>query len=259
MASTTFTTEQLTEFGRDGFVIERGLFAEEEIAVVHDYAKRDPALLADASARKDAEGRATLLRLWNEPSDEPYGILARMPRVVDRVEQMLGGEAYHYHSKMSLKQPRVGGAWEWHQDYGYWYDFGCLYPLLASVMTAIDTSNRENGCLQVLVGSHKIGRINHGPIGDQTGADPEHVEAARGRHELAYVELEPGDAVFFHCNLLHRSDDNRSDNPRWTLICCYNARRNDPYKPSRHPGYEPLRRVADTALREWHGTAPAGA
>ncbi|MCA9101261.1 MAG: phytanoyl-CoA dioxygenase family protein [Planctomycetales bacterium] len=259
MSTTRFTPEQLADFERDGFVIQRGLLDAEEAAILRDYAKNDPALLGDASSRKDAEGRATLLRLWNEPSDEPYGILARMPRIVDRVEQVLGGEAYHYHSKMSLKQPRVGGAWEWHQDYGYWYDFGCLYPLLVSVMTAIDRSNRDNGCLQVLVGSHKIGRINHGPIGDQTGADPEHVEAACTRHELAYVELEPGDAVFFHCNLLHRSDDNRSEHPRWTLICCYNARRNDPYKASRHPSYAPLERVTETALREWRDAAPAGA
>jgi hypothetical protein len=26
------------------------------------------------------------------------------------------------------KEPRVGGAWEWHQDYGYWYKNGFLYP-----------------------------------------------------------------------------------------------------------------------------------
>ena len=36
---------------------------------------------------------------------------------------------YHYHSKLMLKEPEVGGAWVWHQDYGYWYQNGCLYPL----------------------------------------------------------------------------------------------------------------------------------
>ena len=34
---------------------------------------------------------------------------------------MLGDEVYHFHHKMMVKEPRVGGAWEWHQDYGYWY------------------------------------------------------------------------------------------------------------------------------------------
>jgi ectoine hydroxylase len=46
--------------------------------------------------------------------------------------------------------------------------------------------------------------------------------------------------VLFHANLLHRSDQNRSENPRWALICCYNTKRNDPYKESRHPRYAPL-------------------
>src|SRR5258708_1256874 len=96
-----------------------------------------------------------------------------------------------------------------------------------------------------------MGRIEHGKTGDQAGADLERVEAARQRLELVYVECEPGDALFFHCNLLHRSDQNRSPNSRWSLICCYNAARNDPYMESRHPRYMPLAKVADSAIKQW--------
>ena len=60
--------------------------------------------------------------------------------------------------------------------------------------------------------------------------------------------MEPGDVLFFHSNLLHRSDQNRSDNPRWSMICCYNAARNDPYKESHHPRYTPLSKVADSEI-----------
>jgi len=167
------------------------------------------------------------------------------------MEQLLGGEVYHYHTKMMLKEPRVGGAWEWHQDYGYWYHNGCLFPYLASCLIAVDRATRENGCLQVLVGSHNMGRVDHGKTGDQTGADMEIVNAALERLELAYIEAEPGDALFFHCNLLHRSDQNRSERPRWSLICCYNAARNNPYKESRHPRYSPLSKVSDSAIKTW--------
>ena len=74
----------------------------------------------------------------------------------------------------------------------------------------------------------------------------------------ADVEMEPGDALFFHCNLLHRSDQNRSDAPRWSMICCYNAARNDPYKDSRHLRYAPLEkwedeRVREIGRRQWEG------
>jgi hypothetical protein len=111
---------------------------------------------------------------------------------------------------------------------------------MGSCLIAIDRATKANGCLQVLKGSHRIGRIDHGKTGDQTGADLERVEVAKQRFELVHVELQPGAAVLFHANLLHRSDQNHSDDPRWALICCYNTRRNDPYKPGRHPGYAPL-------------------
>src|SRR4029079_15862622 len=58
------------------------------------------------------------------------------------------------------------------------------------------------------------------------------------------------DAVFFHCNLLHRSDQNKSEHPRWSMICCYNAARNDPYTESHHPRYTTLKVVPDSAIRE---------
>lgn len=153
---------------------------------------------------------------------------------------LLGGEVYHYHHKMILKEAKSGGAWAWHQDYGYWYHNGCLFPLMASCMIAVDRATKENGCLQVLRGSHHIGRVDHGKVGQQTGADEERVEAATRVCERVYVELEPGSAVMFHCNTLHRSDQNTSDDPRWAFICCYNAARNDPYKESKHPSYTPL-------------------
>jgi hypothetical protein len=49
---------------------------------------------------------------------------------------------------------------------------------------------------------------------------------------------------------LHCSAQNRSDNPRWALICCYNAARNDPYKDSRHPRYAPLEKLPDAKITE---------
>jgi hypothetical protein len=63
-----------------------------------------------------------------------------------------------------------------------------------------------------------------------------------------YVEVDPGDAILFHGNLLHRSDQNRSDDPRWALICCYNTKSNNPYKESRHPRYRPLDVAEDEAV-----------
>jgi hypothetical protein len=245
----------LVRFQCDGYLLVRSLFDADEMRILLDYARQDESLMAAAYARKDATGAATKLALWNHPGEDLYSMFSRSPRIVDRMQQLLGGEVYHWHTKMMLKEPFVGGAWEWHQDYGYWYHNGCLYPDLASCLIAVDRATQANGCLQVLKGSHRIGRIDHGKTGDQTGADMERVEVALKRHELVYIECEPGDALFFHSNLLHRSDQNTSPDPRWSLICCYNTRQNDPYKESRHPGYTPLAKVGDDAIKKWQATS----
>ena len=241
---------QVEEYHREGYVIARGFFDGEEIDLLRRAAKEDRALDEHSFGRADGEGGTVRLSLWNHPGDGIYGMFARCERMVRSVEKILGGEAYHYHSKMIMKDARVGGAWTWHQDYGYWYQNGVLFPLLTSVSIAVDTSTQENGCLQVIPRSHELGRIDHLLSGDQAGADMERVTAVLERLPLVYCEMEPGDAVFFHANTLHRSDMNRSDNPRWSMICCYNAARNDPYKDSHHPRYTPLSVVPDCRIKD---------
>ena len=116
-------------------------------------------------------------------------------------------------------------------------------------MIAVDPAKLNNGCLEVLKGSHHLGRLDHSLAGDQSGADPERVQIAMEYFERVQVELEPGDTLFFHCNLLHCSGQNHSPDPRWAMICCYNAARNNPFKASRHPQYTPLEQVDDTLIK----------
>lgn len=257
MGQTKFSDNELQAYQRDGYILVHSLFDAKEVSALLDFARGDQALQASAYGRKDATGQETKLALWNYAGDDLYSLFARSARIVDRMQQILGDEVYLYHMKMMLKEPRVGGAWEWHQDYGYWYHNGCLFPQLASCLIAVDRATKANGCLQVLRGSHQIGRIDHGQAGDQSGADLERVEAALARMELVYIEAAPGDALFFHCNLLHRSDQNRSPDPRWSLICCYNAKSNSPYKESRHPGYSKLEKVDDEAILRWTQADPS--
>lgn len=243
-------SEQVEAFHRDGYYLAKHLFDHEEIGYLHAKARHDKSLDEHSFARGDREGGQVRLSLWNHPGNGLYGMFARSHRIVDTMEQLLGGEVYHYHSKMILKDPKVGGAWDWHQDYGYWYFNGCLFPDMASTFIAVDPATKENGCLQVIKGSHRMGRIDHGKNNEQAGADMERVNEALKRMELVYVEMEPGDTLFFHSNTLHRSDQNKSDHPRWSMICCYNAARNDPYKESHHPRYTPLQKVEDSMIKE---------
>ena len=124
---------QTAEFNQKGFTYARGLFAPDEVKLLTRAMEEDPAVRDSILDRRDGEGRSTRIALWNRAGDSVYGLAARCNRMVDTSAALLGGAVYHYQSKLTAKEPEVGGAWEWHQDYGYWYYNGCLRPDLLSV------------------------------------------------------------------------------------------------------------------------------
>ncbi|MEM7534309.1 MAG: phytanoyl-CoA dioxygenase family protein [Chloroflexota bacterium] len=244
------SAEQIQSFYDDGYLIVPDFFDREETELLLAAAQSDPVLQEHTLDVDDRSGKSSQIVVWNHPGDDIWGMVSRSHRVVDAMEAMLGGEVYHYHSKLLYKEPEVGGAWEWHQDYGYWYKNGCLFPHLASCWIALNRADKSNGCMQVIKGSHHAGRIDHDVHAHQNCADPERTDELLKQLEIVYCELEPGSALFFHSNTLHRSDGNTSERTRWNLICCYNAARNNPYKTFPHPQYTPLEKVPDAAIKE---------
>jgi ectoine hydroxylase-related dioxygenase (phytanoyl-CoA dioxygenase family) len=241
---------RLAEFDAKGFTYARGLFAPDEVKLLTEAMEKDPAVRRSILDRRDGEGRSTRIALWNRAGDSVYGLAARCERMVDTSAALLGGDVYHFQSKLTAKEPQVGGAWEWHQDYGYWYYNGCIRPDLLSVMIALDKTDRENGCLQIATGSHKLGRIDHKPLSPtQNEVDPGRMPYILERCPIEYCELEPGDALIFHCNAIHRSDANRSPMRRWTLLICYNRVDNDTVIKTDDRYFVPLEKVDDGALR----------
>jgi ectoine hydroxylase-related dioxygenase (phytanoyl-CoA dioxygenase family) len=241
---------QVEQYHEDGFLMLEGYFSQEDMDLLLKVARADQALAENANDRLDAEGRTSRLSLRFDLLASAYSAYVRHRGIVESMEQLLGEEVFHYHHKMMLKEPRVGGAWEWHQDYGYWYA-NFLKADMASCMIAVDRASRENGCLQVLKASHKLGRIEHGRTGDQTGADMERVKVALEHLEVVHCTMEPGTALFFHSNLLHRSDPNESEYSRWALICCYSAASNPTFAREAKAGhYEPLERWSGEEVRE---------
>jgi ectoine hydroxylase len=246
------TKAQMEAYHRDGFVIVPDMFDREEVDLLLAAMEKDPSVRDHMIDRADAQGAATRIALWNRAGDSVYGLAARCERMVDTMETVLDGPVYHFQSKLTAKEPYVGGAWEWHQDYGYWYHNGCLFPFLASCMIALDPTRRENGCLKMVARSHLMGRIDHVPVpGEgQNIADPKRMTEILKACETVYCEMEPGDGLFFHGNTLHSSEQNRSAKRRWTLLCCYNRVDNDTFKREDDRYYVPLDKVPDSAIKQ---------
>ena len=252
-SSFSVTSKIKESFDKKGFVIIKNILSDEETAKVLDFFETSEEVKLHAYGRDDGLEKKTKVALWNFAGDDIGDMVSRSDKVVTTFEKLLGGELYHYHSKLMMKDARTGGQHVWHQDYGYWYENGCLYPDMGSVFIALDPSTKENGCLQVLAGSHKMGRLNTSLIGSgvtQRGADLERVEEVRKVCEHVFVELSPGDAVFFHSNLLHTSAQNLSSKRRWSMICAYNTGMNNPVWDHHHPKYHPLHKVANSMILE---------
>jgi ectoine hydroxylase-related dioxygenase (phytanoyl-CoA dioxygenase family) len=262
MPSFNLSSEQVSAFYKDGYIIVKNFCSKQEIDKLYGTAIEDNAMRNNALDLNDQSGKKTRLSLWFTPGNDVFGYLTRSEKVINSVAWLLDSDApvCHFHSKLMQKEPRVGGAWEWHQDYGYWYKNQFMFPdQLVSVMVALTHANKENGCLQVIKGSHKLGRVNHGFAGEQVGADMVMVNNALQTMELVYTELEAGDALFFHSNLLHRSEANLSEYPRWSIISCYSAQSNLAYNETSTAWKTPVSIVPDNAILEWEAQSLSNA
>jgi len=248
------TAEQVENYNHNGYLIIKNFISTDEVNKLYGIANNDDLLQKHAFDLNDQTGKKTKLTLWYTPGNDAFGLLTKSERIVNAVDDLLEGKSAvcHFHSKLLQKAPKVGGAWEWHQDYGYWYKNEFLLPdQMMSVMVSITDATKENGCIQVIRGSHKMGRIEHGFSGEQVGASQHYVDLALKTMDLVYVEIKAGDALLFHSNLLHRSEANVSDKARWSIISVYNRASNIPYNEPSQSSTVPLQAVPDEALMEW--------
>ena len=197
------TADQIEAYRRDGFVALPGFFAAEEIEPLRRACLADPEIEGALWALADSQGNPQEVVTWTELGSDYLSVLPRLARMVEAATETIGKPVYHWHSKLSMKKPGSAGRWDWHQDYGYWYEEGCLAPDMTTCMIAIDPTDRANGCVELVRGSHLLGRIDHKRLGAASGVDPERLTHILESHERVACEMAPGDAVFFHANTLH--------------------------------------------------------
>ncbi len=264
----THTDDQLAAFDRDGYLRVPAFFTADECRLLRDTVEADAAVQEQVMPMADTSGRESKLTLWFNLGDDTYSAFARSRSLVDAARRLISAphcdgrtvEPYMFHTKIMLKEPRKGGAWEWHQDFGYWYAQGLLQPdRCFSCIMAMDNHTRANGCLQVLRGSHKLGRVEHGIYGDQAGVDPERLKVAQELYELVHCELTAGDMLFTHSNLLHASAPNNSDDWRRSMIIAYNGEDNGPLADSIIPPFNAIDPVLEDDELASFGVVPHSA
>ena len=96
----------------------RSLLPKEELSRLREELQKDEGILKYAYAISDGHGRNSRMCLWNHPGNDITGMVGRCEKVAGTMEQLLGGEVYHYHTKLMMKEAHTGGSFVWHQDYG---------------------------------------------------------------------------------------------------------------------------------------------
>jgi Phytanoyl-CoA dioxygenase (PhyH) len=229
-------------YAADGYLVRTGVFEPAELqAIVADCEELVARLVARRRHGRRAFGSYTFERdreldaivKWEGDSDvvsgvEPFAHLsptlaawAHDARFLEPMRDICGDDApCLYTEKLNLKRPRRGGANPLHQDQPYWREIADDLERIATAMVFLDEAAVENGCLEVLPGSHRLGV--QATRAERDGSnnlemDPAPFEGV----ELTPLPVPAGAVVFFGPLLVHRSEPNRSDRQRRSLLLSY--------------------------------------
>ena len=140
--------------------------------------------------------------------------LIKNKKLLDYVENILGPNFVCWNSVIFHKYPRSENFVSMHQDQNYW---GIIHDKAISVQIAISDSKIENGCLRILPESHRsdyshkdlIKKNNMLARGQSISNDD------LNSNKLKNIELDPGECVMFHGNIVHGSMPNKSEKHRF--------------------------------------------
>ncbi len=150
----------------------------------------------------------------------PYE-LATHPRVLDIVRVLIGPDILLYDVAYIIKEPHATSHVSWHQDLTYW---GLSDDVQVSMWLALSPATCESGCMRMIPGSHKSGRLEHKLTKDTSNVLFQGQTVDGVAEEQAVVcPLLPGQASFHHGWTLHDSGPNASNDRRIGLNVQYIA------------------------------------
>ncbi|HEX4077554.1 MAG TPA: phytanoyl-CoA dioxygenase family protein [Rhizomicrobium sp.] len=205
---------EIATYRRDGYLVPRFALRGDELTKLQAMTER---LLANNPHITDGTiGSPHLVNgkgSQNVVTESGWLDVARHPKILDMMEQVVGLDLVLWTSTMFHKAPEIGPATPWHRD-------GVFYPIeplaTTTVWIAVYESTLENACLRVIPGSHRAQQVGHHVTGhwsERAGGGaiaPEEIDEA----QAVDVELKPGQMVIFDIYTAHGSRPNIGRRPR---------------------------------------------
>ena len=226
---------QIRAFKRDGYLVVSDAVTQRQLADARAQLERwtetsrhhreNYGETLDGRPRFDLEqghsAEAPRLRRVNNPAEVSriYRNIAFDSALVDQVCSLIGPNIKFLHGKINLKAPQSRTSVGYHQDFSY------VPHTNADVITALlalDDIDADNGCLQVVPGSHGKGQFSLWREDQFTGEVSADVARQCAAQAIA-VSAKAGDVCLMHVELLHGSNANTSTRERGLYICMYAA------------------------------------
>jgi len=243
----------IEHFQRDGYLILRGFTAPVMVAalrsVAEEHLRREiPPLEYEADlhypgapSSRIAEGGRTVRRLLQAQGRHPaFTEWLNQPALLTRLHQLLGADVLMplaHHNCIMTKQPRSSSDTSWHQDIRYW---AFERADLINVWLALGPERKDNGCLQLIPGSHRLtyttAQFDSAQFFRQDAAENQALLT-----QAIDAELDAGDVLLFHCRTLHAATRNFSEQTKFSAVFTFRAGDNHPLPGTRSASLPELR------------------
>jgi len=218
---------QVKQFHEDGFLVVTDLLSTAEKQKLFECTDEILALPETAGKWMQyyeiTNGKRLLCRTENFLDYYPELEQLIRGKIADAVSELLGEPAILFKEKINFKLPG-GAGFAPHQDAPAYTTFQQRLHLTA--MIAVDRSEKENGCLEVVRAEHKCGVLPHPGGVIEEGL----VQKWEQQNKWEPVEVEAGSILFFGSMLPHRSSKNISNRPRRAYYLTYNASSDGDYR-----------------------------
>ena len=211
---------EIDHYQREGWVVPRFRLPSEDIArlreALDDLIRANPGVRPEKLVSAHIEGdNGEGVR-----GDARFLSLARDPRIVDLVSDVLGDDMILWGCHIFCKPAGDGYETPWHQDGHYWP----IRPLAnCTVWVALEPSLVENGCLRVIPRSHRARTLHEHLHEDRSDLTLTQRLAPRtfDERDAVNIELEPGQMSLHDVYMIHGAAPNRSGKRRTGVALRY--------------------------------------
>jgi ectoine hydroxylase len=235
--------EQVESYEKNGFLVLPGLFSAPEVTLLLEEFRR-------LGKAEELRGREELIR---EPDGDVvrsifdlhrfsklFDRLSRDRRILDKVTQLLGSQAYLHHDRINIKPAYHGKSFPWHSDFETWHaEDGIARCRMLTGWIMLTANTEFNGPLYLVPGSHKryVSCVGKTPEDNHKASLRKQEYGVPSEEAVRQLVVEGGMAgacgpagtlVFHEANILHGSTDNISPWPRINLMFVYNSVENTP-------------------------------